>query len=151
MKDKRGGNIGRLLILEFNEDEIDVFDEIMGVVGRHPDFKKYELRDEPALQFPGLEIYPDQRKIYRDRREIHLTVKEYDMLCFLVKNRGRVLTYDQIYRKIWGEYAQDIENNNTIGFHICNLREKLFSASPDAPFTIRCVRNVGYCFELIPE
>ena len=140
-----------MLILEFNEDETDVFDEIMGVVGRHPDFKRYELRDEPALQFPGLEIYPDQRKIYRDRREIHLAVKEYDMLCFLVMNRGRVLTYDQIYRKIWGDYAQDIENNNTIGFHICNLREKLFSASPDAPFTIRCVRNVGYCFELIPE
>lgn len=147
---KRGGNIGRLLILEFNEDETDVFDEVMGVVDRHPDFKRYELRDEPALQLPGLEIYPDQRKIYRDRREIHLTTKEYDLLCFLVANKGRVLTYDQIYRKVWGDYAQDIESN-TIGFHICNLREKLFSASPDVPFTIRCERNVGYSFELIPE
>ena len=46
--------------------------------------------------------------------------------------------------------TQDI-GNNTIGFHICNLREKLFAASPDAPFMIRCERNVGYCFELIPE
>lgn len=83
-KNKRGDNIGRLLVLEFNEDETDVFDEVMDVVGRHPDFKRYELHDEPALQLPGLEIYPDQRKIYRDRREIHLTAKEYDLLCFLV-------------------------------------------------------------------
>ena len=42
---------------------------------------------------PGLEIYPDRRKIYRDRREIHLTAKEYDLLSFLVANKGRVLTY----------------------------------------------------------
>lgn len=130
---------------------MDIFKEIMEVVGKYPNFENYELRAEPALKISGLEIYPDRRKIYRDRREISLTVKEYDLLCFLVANRGRVLTYDQIYRKVWGDYAQDIESNNTIGFHICNLREKLFSATPDAPFTIRCVRNVGYCFEFIPE
>ena len=137
--------------MDFDEKEMDIFNEVMEVVGKYPNFENYELRAEPALKISGLEIYPDHRKIYRDRREISLTAKEYDLLCFLVTNRGRVLTYDQIYRKIWGEYAQDIENNNTIGFHICNLREKLFSASPDAPFTIRCERNVGYCFELIPE
>lgn len=139
-----------MLILEFNEDETDVFNEVMEVVGKHPDFKRYELQDEPALLLSGLEIYPDRRKIYRDRREISLTATEYDILCFLVANRGKVLTYDQIYRKVWGGYAQDIENN-TIGYHVCKLREKLFSASPDSSFTIRCVRNVGYCFELLPE
>ena len=122
----------------------------MGVVSRHPDFQRFELQDEPALLLPGLEIYTDCRKIYRNRREISLTTKEYDLLCFLVANRGKVLTYDQIYQKVWGDFAQDIENN-TLGFHICNLREKLFSASPDAPFMIRCERNVGYCFELISE
>ena len=53
----------------------------MEVVEGHPDFKKYELRSEPALQIPGLEIYPDRRKIYRDRREVSLTAKEFDILC----------------------------------------------------------------------
>ena len=137
--------------MEFDEKETDIFREIMEVVGRYPNFEAYELQTEQALKIPGLEIYPDRRKIYRDRREINLTAKEYELLCFLVVNGGKVLTYDQIYRKVWGDYTQDIENNNTIGFHICNLREKLFSASPDAPFMIRCERNVGYCFELIPE
>ncbi len=123
---------------------------MMEVVKKHPDFKRYELRMESALQLPGLEIYPDRRKIYRDRREINLTTKEFDILCFLAANRGRVMTYTQIYQKVWGDYVQDIENN-TIGFHICNLKEKLFTASPCSTFNIRCVRNVGYCFELLPE
>lgn len=136
--------------MEFDEKEMDIFSEIMEVVGRYPNLEVYELQAEQALKIPGLEIYPDRRKIYRDRQEINLTAKEYELLCFLVINRGKVLTYDQIYRKVWGDYAQDIESN-TIGFHICNLREKLFSASPDAPFIIRCERNVGYCFELISK
>ncbi len=147
---KRGDNIGRILILEFDDNELNIFEEIMGVVKKHPDFKRYELRIESALCLPGLEIYPDRRKIYRDRREINLTVKEFDILCYLVANRGRVMTYGQIYEQVWGDYVQDIENN-TIGYHVCNLKEKLFIASPCSPFNIRCVRNVGYCFELISE
>ena len=53
---------------------------------------------------------------------------------------------EQIYQKIWGNYVQDIENN-TIGSHVCKLREKLYKACPDRKFEIRCVRETGYCFE----
>lgn len=77
-------------MLEFNDNEIDIFNEMMEVVKKHPDFKKYEVRMESALCLPGLEIYPDRRKIYRDRREINLAAKEFDILCFLAANHGRV-------------------------------------------------------------
>lgn len=123
---------------------------MMEVVKSHPDFKRYELCMESSLKLPGLEIYLDSRRIYRDRREISLTVKEFDILCYLAANRGKVMTYAQIYQQVWGDYVQDIENN-TIGYHICHLKEKLFAASPCSSFNIRCVRNVGYCFELLPE
>ena len=136
--------------MEFDALERTIFDEVMEIVARYPDFKNYELQPKPVLKISGLEIYPDRRKIYSNRKKVHLTAKEYDLLCFLVVNRGRVLTYDQIYQKVWGDYVQDI-GNNTIGFHICKLREKLFATSPDTPFVIRCERNVGYCFELIAE
>lgn len=116
---------------------------MMRVVKKYPDFKRYEVQMESALCLAGLEIYPD-------RREIQLTAKEFDILSFLVANRGRVMTYEQIYQYVWGDYVQDIENN-TIGYHISNLKEKLFAASPCSPFNIRCVRSVGYCFELLPE
>ena len=50
-------------------------------------------------------------------------------------------------RKVWGDFTTGNENN-TIGFHICNLREKLYRANPDAPFYIRSVREVGYCLDV---
>lgn len=137
-------------MLEFDDNEINIFNEMMEVVKRHPGFKRYEIQMESTLRLPGLEIYPDRRKIYRDLREIRLTAKEFDILCFLAANRGRVMTYAQIYQQVWGDYVQDIENN-TINYHICNLKEKLFAVSPCSSFNIRCVRNVGYCFELTPE
>ena len=136
----------RIMVLEFTDCDSAIFDEIMEVVNRHPDIEYLRVKDEQVLSLPGLEIYPGRRKIYRDRREINLTAKEYDLLCLLVANKGQVLTYDQIYRKVWGEDAYGDESN-AIGCHIRNLREKLYEAEPDAPFIIRCVREVGYCFE----
>lgn len=136
--------------MEFNDNELNIFNEMMEVVKKHSDFKRYDVEMESALCFLGLEIYPDRRKIYRDRLEISLTAKEFDILCYLVANRGRVMTYAQIYEPVWGDYVQDIENN-TIGYHVCKLKGKLFAASSCSPFNIRCVRNVGYCFEIISE
>lgn len=132
--------------MEFEENDSKIFDEVMAVLKRYPDFKKLHLDDEMVISLPGLEIYPDQRKIYRGRQEIHLTAKEYDLLCLLVYNQGRVLTYEQIYQKVWGEEPFGKESN-AIGCHIRNLREKLFQASPNTPFNIRCVREIGYCLE----
>ena len=80
----------------------------------------------------------------------NLTAKEYEILALLVANKGRVLTYDQIYQKVWGEEGFGSENN-TVGCQVRNLREKLYEAEPDAPFSIRCVREVGYCFEINSE
>ena len=134
----------------FQEQDPSAFDEVMEVLKRHPGFEHLRLRDEPMVSLPGLEIYPGRRKIYRDRCEIRLTAKEYDLLSLLVANKGRILTYDQIYSKVWGEDAYGDESN-AIGGHIRNLREKLYEAEPDAPFTIRCVREVGYCFEINSE
>ena len=136
-------------MVEFNEDDAPVFDEVMEILKRHPDFEYLRLKDEEMLPVPGLEIYPDRRKIYRGRKEINLTVKEYDLFYLLVVNQGHVLTYHQIYEKVWGQDSLGNENN-TIKCHIRNLREKLYAALPDASFTIRCEREVGYCFELNP-
>lgn len=111
IRNRRGDNIGRILVLEFNDKEINIFNEMMEVVKNHPDFKRYEVRMESALCLPGLEIYPDRRKIFRDRREISLTAKEFDILTFLAANQGRVMTYAQIYENVWGDYVRDIVLN----------------------------------------
>lgn len=132
--------------MEFQEKDSVVFEEIMAVLKHYPDLERLHMDDETIISLPGLTIYPEQRKIYRDRQEIHLTAKEYDLLCLLVYNKGRVLTYEQIYQKVWGEEPFGKESN-AVSCHIRNLREKLFKASPDTSFNIKCVREVGYCLE----
>ena len=51
-----------------------------------------QLNEDSVLSIPGLEIYPNRRKIYRGRKEISFTVKEYDLFYLLVVHQGHVLT-----------------------------------------------------------
>ncbi len=138
------------MIIEFSEKNQHVIDEVIKVLKRYSEFEISRLKHEPVLSLPGLEINPVHRKVYCDRLEINLTTKEFDLLCFLIANKGRVLTYDQIYHKIWKEEAFG-NANNAIACHVHNLREKIGRLLPEGCFVIRCVREVGYCFETDSE
>ena len=143
-------SIGRILIVEFSERDDLAFDEVMQVLNQHSNFEQLHLKNMSMLSLPGLDIYPDRRKVYRNSNEISLTTKEFEIFYLLVVNKGRVLTYDQIYRKVWGEDAYGDERN-AVKCHIRNIRDKLDVTMPEAPFTIKCVREIGYCFEVNSE
>ena len=134
-------------MIELPTQDSTAFQDILSVLRSHPELKKWTMIDEPILSFPCLDIYPRRRKVFRNHQEIQLTHKEYEILLLLVTNKGWVLTYNQIYEKIWNDFPTGNERN-TIGFHICNLREKLYQAAPNTPFAIRSFREVGYCFEI---
>ena len=116
------------MILELHERDTEVLEQILSILKNHPEIEKFEIDEEPMVSLPGLEIFPSRRKVFRDRQEIQLTAKEYRILLLLATNKGRVLTYAQIYEQVWGDFTTGNENN-TIGFHICNLREKLYRAT----------------------
>ncbi len=141
-----GDNIGRVIIIKSNEKNAPVIDEMLEKLKSYPDFELLWLNQESGLSLPGLEIDSAYRKVYYENQEISLTAKEYDLLCLLAANKGRVLTYDQIYQKIWKEEAFG-NANNAIACHVHNLREKIGRLLPKSCFVIRCVREVGYCFE----
>lgn len=69
---------------------------------------------------------------------VALTKKEFDMLCYLLENRGMVLTRDQLLNQIWG-YDFDGENR-TVDVHIRTLRQKL----GDCGTYIETIRGIGY-------
>ena len=144
---KGGDNIVRLLVMEFADNENSTFDEVMEFLKKHPNFQMYEMQKESKLSFPGFEMYPERRKVFCNNKEIHLTANEYRLLWLLAVNKGQVLTYQQIYEKVWGDFSSGGEST-AIGYHICNLRDKLYDVLSDAPSEIRCVREVGYCFEV---
>lgn len=119
-----GDNIGRIVIMEFKTQDSTAFDDMLAFVKQHPDFEKLEISYEPTLSLSGLEINLSRRRVINNGQEIELTVKEYDILCLLAANKGRVLTYEQIYDKVWGEISAGNEKD-TVGFYIRNLRKKL--------------------------
>ena len=129
--------------MELEKANDTLFGEILAVLQKHEDFKRYELKGEDVLSIPGLEIHPHTRKVYSGQREIELTTKEYDLISLLVVNRNRVLTYEQIYEVVWGDFSSGNERK-VISFHMRNLRKKLYSTTPIPPFTIDRDREVGY-------
>ena len=75
-------------------------------------------------------------------RQVDLTRKEYDLLQYLVLNHDKVLTRQQLYEHIWGNFLDDQYDSNFIDVHIKNLRKKL---NPHAPTPwLETVRGVGY-------
>lgn len=140
---KGGDNIGRIVIMEFKAQDSTAFDDMLAFVKQHPDFEKLEISYEPTLSLSGLEINLSRRRVINNGQEIELTVKEYDILCLLAANKGRVLTYEQIYDKVWGEISAGNEKD-TVGLHIRNLRKKL--CDTNSHFSIDSVREIGYRF-----
>ncbi len=112
-------------------------------------FENISLEEETVLSFPGLEINLARRKVYCNHGECILTAKEYDILCLLVANKGRVLTYEQLYERIWGADAIGNERKS-VGYHIHNLRKKLYGDNPASPFTIESIREIGYRLTISP-
>ena len=132
--------------MEFGDQDSSVFDEIMDVMKKYSGFESIEAGNERIISLPGLTIYPERRKAYCVQKEVPLSAKEFDILCILASNKGRVLTYEQIYHRIWGEEALK-QGKNAVACHIRDLRRKLYAADTSHHFSIRCVREIGYSME----
>ena len=85
-----------------------------------------------------LMVSPEKHKVKVNGEKIILTLKEFEMLCLLLENRGIVLSRDQILNRIWG-YSFDGESR-TVDVHVRTLRHKLGEAGN----IITTVRGVGY-------
>lgn len=64
-----------------------------------------------------------RRQVMVGEEKVVLTRKEYDLLLYFIKNRNRILTFEQIYHAVWKE--EYLSDNATIFFHVGNLRRKL--------------------------
>ena len=84
------------------------------------------------------------KELYQNGEKLALTLKEYELLVFLAKHRGQVLTRDQLLDQIWGfDYYGE---TRTVDVHIRYLRKKIEEQSEDGKKYIETVRGVGYRF-----
>jgi two-component system, OmpR family, KDP operon response regulator KdpE len=99
--------------------------------------------DQPRIEASGLEVDLAARVVLREGREVHLTPIEYQLLRVLTLERGRLITHDELLRRVWG--AVHLSDRQTLRAHIANLRRKV---DPGGQLgLIRSFNGSGYRFE----
>lgn len=97
-----------------------------------------EDKNNATLQVNDLQVLVQQHQVIADGQKVTLTLKEFELLRFLMENQGIVLSRDRLLGHVWG-YDFDGETR-TVDVHIRTLRQKLGSCGE----YIETVRGVGY-------
>jgi DNA-binding response OmpR family regulator len=146
----RSDEADRVLGLELGADDYVVkpfsLRELMARIRAH--LRRNGQRENGApghevLAYDDVEVRVGPRTVYRGGDPLTLLPREFDLLLYLMRNRGIVLTRDQLLDKVWG--SDFLGESRTVDVHVHRLRAKLEN-DPTRPSLIRTVHNVGYVF-----
>lgn len=98
----------------------------------------------PTLQFGSLEIDLASHLVKRSGVLVKLTSTEYNMLAYLAKNAGKVITHQQLLKEVWGQHYADQTQNLRV--FIGQLRKKI-EENPSLPIYIKTESGIGYRFD----
>lgn len=101
--------------------------------------------DEQILEGGRVRMDVERHIVMVDGEEVSMPLKEFDLLEYLLRNAGRVLTRGQLIDRIWG--ADYVGDTKTLDVHVKRLRSKI-EAEPSRPQHLVTVRGLGYKFEL---
>jgi two-component system KDP operon response regulator KdpE len=104
--------------------------------------------ESPRFEADGLAVDFAQRTVQVDCREAKLSRKEFELLRLLILSRGKVLTHQQILRRVWGDAQQD--ETHYLRVLVGQLRHKL-GDEPTHPRFIVTVQGVGYRLAVYPR
>ncbi|MEQ6390905.1 response regulator transcription factor [Bacillaceae bacterium S4-13-58] len=103
--------------------------------------KEYEHKD----QLGSVEIFPEQHDAFVGKSKLELTLKEFELISYFARNKGKLVTRDQIFQDVWG-YEFGVDSRN-LDVHISRLREKIGRHDPDFHH-IKTIRGLGYKIEM---
>ena len=98
-----------------------------------------------TIEIRGLKIDKTARRVWVNGEEKPFTTKEFDLLTFLAENPNRVLTKDELFRKIWD--MESVGDIATVTVHIKKIREKI-EFNTAKPQYIETIWGVGYRFKV---
>jgi DNA-binding response OmpR family regulator len=100
------------------------------------------VAESPRLALADLEMHLITREVTRGGRPIELTVREFELLAYLLRHQGLVVSRESLARDVWKETARTTPLDNVIDVHIARLRRKV---DPDqATRLIHTVRGMGF-------
>jgi len=101
-----------------------------------------------CFSLDNLEIDPEKFSVRRGSREIYLRRKEFDLLYFLFRNQGKVMSKVRILEGVWDSNSDSL--TNTLEVHILKLRRKIDNGAAGEPRLIHTIYGRGYLFGLRP-
>jgi two-component system response regulator RegX3 len=144
----KDSEIDKVLGLELGADDYvtkpfssrELVARIRAVLRRNVD----DFEDSPVVEAGPVRIDPERHQVLVDGQVVSMPLKEFDLLEYLVRNAGRVLTRGQLIDRIWGsDYVGDTK---TLDVHVKRLRAKV-ETDPANPVHLLTVRGLGYKFE----
>ena len=94
--------------------------------------------DTGTIVLKNIVALPEKHEVYADGIKINLTLKEYELLLILLKNKGKVFSRDELLKEVWGFDFKG--ESRTVDVHIRTLRAKLGAGGE----LIETIRGVGY-------
>jgi len=101
--------------------------------------------DTIKLQYADIEIDRVSRVVSRGKKKIELTAKEFELIEFLLRHKGQIVSREMLAQALWNTRARVVPLDNVIDVHIARLRAKL-DITPDKSF-IRTVRGIGFTLQ----
>ncbi len=127
---------------------LELIARVKSNIRRYVDFAhanaKNEGQTEKLLKTGDLEINDETKQVMVEGKEIKLTATEYNILKFLLENKGKVYSIEQIYESVWNEESYGAEN--IIAVHIRHIREKI-EINPKEPKYLKVIWGIGYKVE----
>jgi DNA-binding response OmpR family regulator len=141
----KASTLDKLLGFELGADDyiskpFDIYELVARVKAhlRREDRAKIMI-DENQIQIGNIKINKESYDVYMGDKKIDVSTREFEVLYYLMKNAGIVLTKEQIFDSVWGKDYGEI---GTVAVHIKSLRNKLDSSEE----YIKTVWGVGYKF-----
>lgn len=107
------------------------------------EIEKEDVDDEDII-IGSIRIRPEFFEVYKEDELLELTLKEFELLLYLIERQGRVITREHMLNSVWNyEFAGD---SRIVDVHISHLRDKL-EENPKQPKLIKTVRGLGYKLE----
>ncbi len=146
----KDGEVDKVVGLELGADDYvtkpfssrELLARVRAVLRRHGE------QDEllpPTVEAGTVRIDIERHVVSVRGEHVTMPLKEFDLLEFLVRNSGRVLTRNQLIDRVWG--ADYVGDTKTLDVHIKRLRGKI-EIDPANPIHIQTVRGLGYKFDI---
>lgn len=144
----KGEELDKILGLELGADDYitkpfsvrELLARVKAVLRRINSFSELE---EEVYDSQNLKVDFERHEVYVNGEKVDLTLKEFELLQILIKNKGKILRRETLLDKIWGyEY---IGETRTVDVHVRYLRKKIEEDDKNPRF-IETIRGVGYRF-----